>query len=154
MRSGKNFIYYRIGRLRKAEVRSRKVKRRLVENTDDEFFAVDGGQTRNTEIEFFAADDEVDTTVLWLTTLGNIHSRHDFQTGADCRVRLYGKLCALLQRTVDTVTYADDLFKRFDMNVAGAVRNRFFNDRVDQPDGGIVDYVLFFKRYDLLNLAL
>ena len=124
-----------------AEVSSRKLEGCLVENTYNELLAEDGRQSRNTEVVFLIAYGHIYTSVLRNAALRDIQTRHDLKTGADSGIRLYGELRALLKITVDTVSYSYLRLEGLYMYIAGAVRNSFFDDRIDKSYRGVIDNV-------------
>ena len=67
----------------KAEVGTGEVERAFIQNTDNEFFAVNGGKGGDTEVVIGSVDDHADTPVLRDTALRNGDARKNFQPRAD-----------------------------------------------------------------------
>ena len=65
-----------------------------------------------------------DTTILWLSLFGNIHTAYDLDTCDDGRQYRYVVLCLFLEHTIDTETNTDVLLHRFDMNIGCSLANR------------------------------
>lgn len=122
--------------------RSVRVKRNDVQHADDELFVVDGGQRGHAEVVVGAVDRHGNAAVLRKPPLGDGDAGQNFEPRADGRIALYGKLGADAQIAVDAVAHLNGLFKRLDVNIAGAERHGLLDDGVDQPHRGVVDDVV------------
>src|SRR5206468_8243841 len=99
-------------------------------------FAVNGRNGGNADVDFFAFNTDVDTTVLRETFFRDVHPRHNFDTGDERRLEPFQlrRHRSLVQNTVDTIANAQLVFGRFKMNVRRAIFESFPDDLVNELD--------------------
>ena len=123
-----------------AEVGQRDGKRRLVEKTHDDGFALRGRNGGNAQVERLALDLALDAAVLGDTFFVDAHGlRHDLQTAHDGPVQGGGEYLVLLEFAVDAEADAETFVHRLEVNVACAHALGLLEEVLHQlDDGGIV----------------
>ena len=106
---------------RKPHVLEVERRRRLVENTHYDRFAMSCRQARYTKVDRFTRYRKRDTTVLRDTALRNIEVRKNLDTRNDRWSHLNIGRFHLVKSAVDAVTDFEIVFKRLDMNIRRAV---------------------------------
>src|ERR1700722_16348027 len=109
---------------------------RLVEHAEHDFFTVDRGQKGDAQIEVLAADANAHTTVLREAAFGDVEAAHDLNTRGERQLHLLGRRSDVDERAVNAITETDHLFKRLDVNIAGAVLDGLDENEVGQFDDG------------------
>ena len=75
------------------------------------------GNRRHTKVEVLAVDGDLDSSVLRDALFGNLHLRHDLYARDDGLLEALRRRIHFSQGSVDTVTDAELLLHRFDMNI-------------------------------------
>ena len=107
---------------------------RLVENTHDDLFAVDGRENRDTHVDFLLERLDLEAAVLRTSALG------DVEVGKDLDARHDGVMEGLWRRrtvdelAVDAVPEARCLFHRLEVDVRCLCLEGLDHDRVDHAD--------------------
>ena len=110
--------------------RSRLSKRKRIDSP----FTVGMVETRTSM--FLVVGLQIDAAVLRQAALGDVHVRHDFQARDDGRLQ-HAQLRRhrdFVQDAVDAVTNAQIVLQRLDVNIRGALDDRFADDLVDELD--------------------
>ena len=89
-----------------------------VENTHDDAFAVEGGQSGNAEVNFATEGLDLDAAVLRQAALRDVELGHQLETRDDGGLHFFGRRFLILQNTVDTEADAEFFFEGLDVNVA------------------------------------
>ncbi len=89
---------------RKPQTVKIKGDRFAVENTHDNTLAEQGWQSGNAKIDFLAQHTQFNTAILRQAPLGNVKLGHDFYTGDNGRLQIFGRSFHVMQDTVNTVT--------------------------------------------------
>src|SRR5690606_10702299 len=108
----------------------------FVQQPHDDRLAVIGRDNADANIKIFPAHDDLDTTVLGSTLLGDADVAHDFETCPNGTQQPPRRAVAFHQHAVDSVTDPDPIFEWFNVDVAGTQIDRFGEDQVHQPDNG------------------
>ena len=136
-----------------AELGDRAGERALVEQTDDDFLAVDGREERNTKIDFLAGDADAETSVLRKAALGDVEAREDFDARGDGELERLRRGAGLDEVAVHAVAELECFFKRFDVNVGRLFLERLHEDEVHDFDNGcVLALVREFVEVDVLAL--
>ena len=77
------------------------------------------GNRRHTKVEVLAVDGDLDSSVLRDALFGDLHLRHDLYARDDGLLEALGRRVHFSQGSVDTVTDAELLLHRLDMNIGG-----------------------------------
>ena len=125
--------------------------RLLVEQAQDDAFAVPGGHRRHAHIDRAAGDAQRDSAVLRQALLGDVELGHDLDARNDQRRKHAARLQHLAHNAVDTETDAEAVLVGFDVHVRGAVFHGFGQYGVDEADDGRV-IVAFEQVGGLLQL--
>ena len=96
-----------------AERIDRRGERAFVEQTDDDFFAIDRGQNRDTQIDFLARHADAKAAVLRQAALGDVEAGEDFDARGDGHLEGLRRRAGLDERTVHAVAEPELLFERF-----------------------------------------
>ena len=127
----------------------------LVEQTDDDLFAKDGGQYGNTEIHFLAGDTDAETTVLREAALGDIEAGENLNARGDRELEGFGRRTGLDKVAVHAVAELERFLERLDVNVRRFFLERLHEDKVDDfDDRGVLALVGEPVEIDVLALLL
>src|SRR4051812_37885129 len=116
-------------------------KVRFVQNTEHAFFAVDGGEERNTKVKVTPGDLHAHASVLRQAPLGDVEAAHDLKTRDQGHLKITRWWRFIDQDAVNAVAQPNHIFKRFDVNITGALF-----DSLDQNEVGQFDDRRFFNR--------
>ena len=94
-------------------------------NTQDDRFAVIGGQGADAEVHVDLVDDHLDAAVLGEAFFGDVDAGHDFEAADERAFHAQGDAVALDAFAVDAVADADAVLHRLDVNIAGAIADGF-----------------------------
>ena len=108
----------------------------FVQDAEHAFFAVDGGQERNAQVEIPAGDFHAHAAVLRQAAFGNVERAHDLEAGDEGDLQVLRRRGFVDQHTIDAVAQAHHFFERLDVDVAGALLDRLDEDQVGQFDDG------------------
>ena len=86
--------------------------------------AVVGREHADAQVEFLAADGDLDPAVLGAALLGDVDLRHDLDAGEHGAQQPAGRAVALDQHAVDPVADADPVLERLDVDVGGPQLHR------------------------------
>ena len=98
-------------------------KRRFIENTNNNFFAVRGGQDRDTQVDLFSQNANPEPAVLREAPLGNVQSGQNLDAGGDRQLQRFRRRLRRHQFAVDAVAKFERVVKWLDVNV----RRLFFD---------------------------
>ena len=94
-----------------------------------------GGDTADTQVDSLVSDLDLNTPILRNAFFGDIHrARHDLESADDGALKFFRRALNFLKVSVDSVTDADPLFHRLDVDIARPVVLGFDQDIVDHPD--------------------
>ena len=108
----------------------------LVQQADDEFFPVDGGEGGHAQVHLAVADGDVGPPVLGDLPLGDVHAAHDLQPGDDRGLQALGHGEDVAQQAVNPHPDPYLALLGLQVNIAGPLHHGALNDGVDQPHGG------------------
>ena len=111
------------------------------------------GNGRDATVNFFAADADVNATVLRQPAFGDVHVCHDFDARGDSGLKAFQlrRHRGLVQRTVHAIPDAQIVFHRIEVNVGRAFLERFPDDLVDELDDArllVAAFEIFFRDRD------
>ena len=109
-----------------------------VQDAQDDLFAEQRRQRRNAVVDLLLLAVEcgadLDASVLRQPLLGDVHLRHDLDARGDGILEAQGRIHHVVQDAVDAEPDAEVLFIGLDVDVAGALFERFRQDQVHQLD--------------------
>ncbi|MCZ7638133.1 MAG: hypothetical protein M5U12_20080 [Verrucomicrobia bacterium] len=115
----------------------------LLEEAEDEAFAVLGGHGADADVDAGAAMVDLDLAVLREEAFGDVEVGHDLDAGDEGGVEGAGGRGFELEEAVDAVAEFEGLFEGDQVNVAGAFADGGGDDEVDEvDDGGLVGHHL------------
>ena len=130
-----------------AELFQREQSARLIQQPQDEAFAMEGRQRGDTKVNAPVVQRQLEGAILWEAAFCDIETREDLDPRRQCRLDGLRQSHHLLHRAVDPVADAEVFLLWFDMNVAGSILECLREDEIDQPDDrGIVDPLRLFGR--------
>ncbi len=92
-----------------------------IQDPHHDLFTQNGRQRADTQVDFAAADPDVQPSVLWLSVLGDIQFRHHLDPRNDRGVHFLARFHDLSECTIDAETNRSEFLSGFDVNVAGPV---------------------------------
>ena len=108
--------------------------RLLVQDPDDDLFAVGGGQGRDAEVHLVVVDGDPGPPVLRPQPVGDVEPRHDLDAGDERDAGRAGHRHDLPEHAVDAVAHRDAALDRLDVDVAGPAGHPVGQHHVHQPD--------------------
>src|SRR6266567_461244 len=124
----------------------------FVQDAEHAFFAVDGGQERNAQVEIPAGDFHPHAAVLREAAFGNVERAHDLEAGDEGDLQALRRRRFVDQHAIDAVAQAHHFFERLHMDVTGALLDRLDEDQIGQfDDGAFFDRKGQFVEVDLLD---
>ena len=109
-------------------------ERAFIENTNDDLFAVDRGQERDTKIDFLAGDADAEAAVLRQAALGDVEAGENLDARGDRQLQRLGRRRGLHEVAVDAVAELDPLLEGLDVNVRRLFLERLHEDEIDDLD--------------------
>ncbi len=110
----------------------------LVQQAHDDFFAVQGRDGGNAEVEFlflaFGLVLDHDAAVLRQALFRDVQFRHNFHTAGDRVFQFQRRIHHGLQLAVNAEPHAHFRFIRLDVNIARAALDRIRQDQIDKLD--------------------
>src|SRR5205823_12388381 len=107
---------------------------RLIENTNNDFFAVRCWQDRDTQIDFFTENSDAETSILRNASLRDVEAGENFDTRRNRELQRFGRRLRHNQLAVDAVTEFERVLKWFDVNVRRLLLDRLRQDQIDDLD--------------------
>ena len=107
-----------------------------VEDSDHDFFAEEGWENGDAEIDFFAVEFDFGASVLRFSALGDIEFADNFYTGYDCGKKIGGNAHDFAEYAVNAVSKLDFVCFGFEVDIAGACFYGVGDGHVDQLDDG------------------
>src|SRR5258706_7333041 len=106
------------------------------QQTQTHALAVRGRDCRDTHVDFFAATAHVNAAVLRQAPLGDVHVGHDLDARDDGRLKTFElwRHWRLVQHAVHSVTDAQIVLHRLQVNVGRPFAKRLTNDLVNELD--------------------
>src|SRR5688500_8744857 len=95
-----------------------------------------GGNDADAEVELLFPDGHLNPPVLGASALGDIHLRQNLDAGDDGAEEPAGRTVAFVQDAVNSITDADDLLERLDVDVRGPKLHRLLNHELYEADDG------------------
>ena len=102
----------------------------FIEKSHNGGLSVVGRDDRDTQVEFFFADGNLDPTVLGAASFGDVHFGENLDPGEDGSEQPSRWAVAFDQDTVDPVSDADAVFERLDVDIGCPKLNGFLNHQV------------------------
>ena len=105
-----------------------------VEQTHDDAFAVERGQSGNAQVDFAAQRLDLDAAVLRQAAFGDIQAGHQLHARNDGGLQLARRRVLTHQHAVNAVADAKFFFERLDVDIAGALFDGLRDHGVHQTD--------------------
>src|SRR5262249_52029796 len=126
--------------------------RLLVEDTQHHALAVAGWDGRDAHIDRAPGDLQADAPVLRQALLGDVETRHVFDTRDHQRRHGAARLQYLAQHAIDAEANHQAVLERLDVDVGGVFLDRLGENGIDQPDDRRI--VLAVEKIGLLGQIL
>ena len=123
----------------KAQAGQRNDADRVVEKAQHHRLAVRARQRRDAHVDVEAVVRDREAAVLRHASLGDVEIGHDFQPADHRAQQIGGRFREVVEHAVDAHSQSHAIFRRFDVQIGGAVVDRLFEQRVDETHDRTVD---------------
>ena len=93
-----------------------------------------GRNDADSKVKLFVPDGNLDPAVSRSSFLGDVDFGQDFDSGNDCREHPSWCVLTFNTNTVNAVSDAYPILKRFHVDIAGSQLNRLLDHQIDQSD--------------------
>lgn len=108
----------------------------LVQQTQDDPFAMTGGKGAYAQIDGLVSDHNGGAAVLGDPLLGDVHPAHNLDPADYLLKQKTGRLHEVVEHPVDAQPYLQSVLEGLNVNVAGPPLDRLEEDQVDEPGDG------------------